>query len=193
MDKVFNIYMVGIGGQGVLSVADLLCQAAQKENIPVNYYPTKGMSQRGGFVKAQIRLGNMKVGPSIPPKGADLLISMEVSETLKGLSYLKPQGQVLLYGYRWEPTAVMVGNAQYPSVDQVKNQIAKQLGDVFYVDPVDSSKIKENLYVLGIALAKTELRELFKPEQIMESISARWPKASKSNCASFMSGYQAVK
>ncbi|MGI6361640.1 MAG: 2-oxoacid:acceptor oxidoreductase family protein [Bacillota bacterium] len=192
MDRLFNIYMVGIGGQGVLSLADLLCRAAHQEKIPFNYYPTKGMSQRGGFVKAQVRLGSVHVGAAIPPKGADLVISMEISETLKALPYLKPQGQVLLYGNRWETTAVMTGNAHYPAADQVINQIEKSLGDVLYIEDDHEFKGKENLYVLGVAIAKTELRELFRPEQLLESIKKRWPKAAKENCAAFIAGYRTI-
>ena len=77
-NSTFDIYFVGVGGQGVLTIGEIIAEAAFRKNIPVNFYPTKGMAQRGGFVKAQLRLGRTTVGPSIPEKGADLVIATEV-------------------------------------------------------------------------------------------------------------------
>ncbi|MFN3374801.1 MAG: sortase domain-bontaining protein, partial [Chloroflexus sp.] len=69
------------------------------QGLPVNYYPTEGMAQRGGFVKAQVRLGRSFVGPNIPEKGADLAISMELSESLKAVRFLKPGADFVLWGH----------------------------------------------------------------------------------------------
>ena len=44
-----DVYMVGVGGQGVLTIGDILVLAAAQAGIPANFYPTKGMAQRGGF------------------------------------------------------------------------------------------------------------------------------------------------
>ena len=78
-------------------------------SLPVNFYPTKGMAQRGGSVKVQVRLGRAVVGPDIPEHHADLAIAMERSEALKAIRYIKPGADFLLYGHVWEPTKVMLG------------------------------------------------------------------------------------
>ena len=52
--QTYDIYLVGVGGQGVLTIADLITRTAFRKGIPVNYYPTKGMAQRGGFVKCYV-------------------------------------------------------------------------------------------------------------------------------------------
>ena len=95
MTSRYDIYLVGVGGQGVLTIGEIITTAAFRKGIPVNFYPTKGMAQRGGFVKAQLRLGRETVGPSIPEKGADLVIATEVSETLKAVRFIKPGGDAL--------------------------------------------------------------------------------------------------
>jgi len=105
----YDIYLVGVGGQGVLTIGDIIAETALRNMIPVSFYPTKGMAQRGGFVKAQVRLGRQTVGPNIPEKGADLVIAMEVSEALKAVRFVKPGGDFLLFGHVWAPTAVMLG------------------------------------------------------------------------------------
>jgi indolepyruvate ferredoxin oxidoreductase beta subunit len=94
----YDIYLVGVGGQGVLTIAELITEAAYLQGLPVNYYPTEGMAQRGGFVKAQVRLGRGFVGPNIPEKGADLAISMELSESLKAVRFIKPGGRFCALG-----------------------------------------------------------------------------------------------
>ena len=71
----YDIYITGVGGQGVLTIADILTTAAFKKGLPVNYYPTKGMAQRGGFVKAQLRFGETGVGPRHPGRAARICSS----------------------------------------------------------------------------------------------------------------------
>ena len=93
----FDVYLVGVGGQGVLTIGEVIMAAASRKGYSVNFYPTKGMAQRGGFVKAQLRIGRETMGPGIPERGADLVISTEVSETLHAVRYVKPGGEVVLY------------------------------------------------------------------------------------------------
>ena len=73
--KTFDIYLVGVGGQGVLTIGEIITETAFRAGKPANFYPTKGMAQRGGAVKAQLRLGRSTVGPAIPERGADLVIA----------------------------------------------------------------------------------------------------------------------
>ena len=100
------------------------------------------MAQRGGFVKAQLRLGREIVGPIIPEKGADLVIAMELSEALKAVRFLKVGGEFVLYGNRWEPTAVMLGKAPYPKAEDVKEQVMKSGARLVYLDPEICPAIK---------------------------------------------------
>ena len=53
--NTYDIYLVGVGGQGVLTIGEIITETAFRAGLPVNFYPTKGMAQRGGFVKAQLR------------------------------------------------------------------------------------------------------------------------------------------
>lgn len=87
MKNYFDIYIVGVGGQGVLTIADIITLTATRENVDINYYPTKGMAQRGGFVKAQLRIGRAPdtFSPSISQRSADLVVSMELCETLRAI------------------------------------------------------------------------------------------------------------
>lgn len=183
-----DIYLVGVGGQGILTIAELIMRAAEKKGLAANFFATKGMAQRGGFVKAQLRLGPQTVGADIRPHGADLVIAMELSESLKAIRYLKKGGDFIVYGYNWFPTEVMLGKADYPSVEQV-TAAAAQIGNVYYLDPAAKpAAAADNIYLLAAALANTCLNQIFTAEELQEAIVNRWPKGAQGNMDSFAAG-----
>jgi len=188
-----DVVLVGVGGQGVLTIADLVLHAAFEGDVPATYAPTKGMAQRGGFVKAEIRLGRENVGPRIAEGQADLVVAMERSEGLKGLAFLKPGGTFLLYDHVWAPTGVMLGADAYPSREQVLAAIASVTSDTIVLDPndrltVDGSPVRPNILVLGAAVGRTPLGKILAAESMAATIEARWSKATESNCTAFRFG-----
>ncbi len=189
----FDVFLVGVGGQGVLTIGDLLAEAAMEKGLPVNFYPTKGMAQRGGSVKVQVRVGREVVGPEMPERSADLVIAMERSEALKAMRYVKPGGDFVLYGHVWEPTKVMLGKADYPTLEQVSEKVQEAGSRLYYLDPKDlplykGQRIPANVYVLGAALYYTKLSELLDPEEMMDIVANRWKKYAAMNEAAFRAG-----
>lgn len=194
MSNYYDIYIVGVGGQGILTIADIITLTAAKKGLDVNYYPTKGMAQRGGFVKAQLRLGRKadSFGPSIPKGGADLIVSMELSETLKAIRYAKKGADYVVLGTHWEPTAVMLGKAPYPKEETVIEEIKKAGGNVCFLSPDHVPEYaRENLYTLGAIYAHAKLSEIFTQEEIESVISDRWPKVAENNIKAFKAGLEA--
>ena len=181
-----------------MTIGELLAQAALRQGIAANYYKSKGMAQRGGFVKAQLRLGREVVGPNIPEQGADLVIAMEVSEALKGVRFVKPEGDFLVFGHVWAPTAVMLGKAPYPTVDQVRAQVALAGAHWHYVDesrlPVyEGSPVPANIFVLGAAMAATDLRAVLDPAVVRQTVQGRWRRAAARNLYAFQAGFDAYR
>jgi indolepyruvate ferredoxin oxidoreductase beta subunit len=193
----YDIYLVGVGGQGVLTIGDILTEAALQEGIAVNFYPTKGMAQRGGFVKAQVRLGRQPVGPHIPARGADLVIAMELSEALKALRFIKPGQDFLLFGHVWPPTDVMLGKAPYPALEQVLEQVRGAGAKLHYLDPgklplYEGAPVPANVYVLGAALGRTSLREVLDPSDVARIVQNRWKRGAERNSLAFQAGLEAT-
>ncbi len=189
----YDIYLVGVGGQGILTIGEIIAGAALQKEIPANFYPTKGMAQRGGFVKAQLRLGVANVGPSIAEKGADLVIAMELSESLKALRYLKPGGDFVLYSSVWSPTAVMLGKAPYPAVDEVLAEIKSAQGNIIHIKPderpeFEGQPVPENVYVLGAASSNTSLGRFIDAAEIRAAIEKKWQKGVERNLFTFDAG-----
>ena len=192
----YDIYLVGVGGQGVLTLGDLIVRAAVNKKIAVSFFPTKGMAQRGGFVKAELRLGREPVGPHIKEKGAHLVIATERSEALKALPYVRPEGDFILYGHVWEPTAVMLGEADYPSLDSVLAAVRESGARLTYLDPkdlpqVDGVPVPANVYTLGAAIGCTRLGEIITAEEMAQVVRTRWSRGVERNLAAFEAGMQA--
>jgi indolepyruvate ferredoxin oxidoreductase beta subunit len=191
----YDLYLVGVGGQGVLTIGDVITEAALRSGIPANFYPTKGMAQRGGFVKAQVRLGREMVGPQIPEKGADLAIATERSEALKAVRFVKPGGDLVLFGHVWEPTAVMLERAPYPSLEIVEEQAIAAGMTLHYLDPagvpqLDGRPVPANVYVLGAALGLTRLGQVLDPAAVEELVVARWKRGVEANRLAFRAGLE---
>ena len=196
--EFYDIYLVGVGGQGVLTIGDLIAEAAMRASIPVSFYPTKGMAQRGGAVKARLRLGRETVGANIAEKGADLVIAMEVSEALKAVRFIKPGGDFVLYGHVWPPTAVMLGKAPYPELEQVLEQVRDAGAVVHYLDPErrplhEGAPVPANIFVLGAALGGTGLDHLLDPAAVQELVRTRWSRGAEGNALAFEAGVQTIK
>jgi indolepyruvate ferredoxin oxidoreductase beta subunit len=195
--KGYDIYLVGIGGQGVLTIGEILMAAAFKEGQSVNFYPTKGMAQRGGFVKAQLRISSEPVGAGIPEKGADLVISTEVSETLKALRYAKPGGDVVLFAYVSAPTDVMIGKAPYPSLEAVAERVRAAGANLTVIAPeslpsFEGAPVPDNIFTLGVAVARTRLGEILDPATVETIVGTRWKRGVERNLCALSAGLQST-
>ena len=89
----YDIILAGVGGQGVLSIATIIARAAMIDGFEVRQSEVHGMSQRGGGVQAHMRISDKPISSDlIPLGGADMVLGMEPLESLRYLSYLKPEG-----------------------------------------------------------------------------------------------------
>ena len=115
-----DIILSGVGGQGILSIAAVIGEAALKEGLYMKQAEVHGMSQRGGDVQSNLRLSDTPVASDLIPIGqADLIISLEPMESLRYLPYLKKDG--------WLVTNArpLVNIPNYPDLDKVIAEIEK--------------------------------------------------------------------
>lgn len=77
-----DIILSGVGGQGILSIAAVIGEAALKEGLYMKQAEVHGMSQRGGDVQSNLRLSDQPIASDLIPKGhADLIISSTDGES----------------------------------------------------------------------------------------------------------------
>ena len=91
-----DIVLAGVGGQGVLTAASILAEAARRAGFTVKQGEVHGMSQRGGAVTANLRLADGPVASDLIPRGsASMILSLEPLEALRWLPYLSYSGVVV--------------------------------------------------------------------------------------------------
>ena len=91
-----DIILAGVGGQGILSIATVIGEAAMAEGWNIKQAEVHGMSQRGGDVQSNLRLSTEPIASDLIAKGgADIIISLEPMEALRYLPYLKKDGWIV--------------------------------------------------------------------------------------------------
>ncbi len=95
MDKVTNVVFAGLGGQGVLKVADILSDAAFSAGFDVKQSEVHGMSQRGGSVNSDVRFGARVWSPMVPLGEADFLVVTEPTQVDNNRHCLKEGGLLI--------------------------------------------------------------------------------------------------
>ena len=114
VNKITNILVAGIGGQGVMTAAEILSQTALAQGYDVKKTEVAGMAQRGGVVTSHVRFGERVLSPAIPPGEVDILVGFEPAESLRWCSHLRPSGVAMVSTTRQEPPVVSLGLFDYP-------------------------------------------------------------------------------
>lgn len=109
LDRLFNVSLVGVGGQGILLTSDILALAAMHAGLDVKKSEIHGMSQRGGSVISQVRFGAKVHSPIIPDGQSDVLVSFERTEALRYAHLAKPGAKILVNDMERIPITVSSG------------------------------------------------------------------------------------
>ena len=195
MKEKINVVLTGVGGQGVITAANLLGKAAVHANVNVFTSEVHGMAQRGGSVNCTVRMGNVS-GPLVPRGCADVILSTEPVETLRYISYANKNTKIITDINPVIPFTVAVGGEHYPPLKDVFSEL-KSHGELYTIDALQIAKdagatITKNIVLLG-ALAATDLLP-FNDEILLDTILEHVPLNYKEvNKKAFQGGAQAIK
>lgn len=145
-----DIILSGVGGQGILSIAAIISEAALKDGLYMKQSEVHGMSQRGGDVQSNLRLSDKPIASDLIPTGqADLIISLEPMEALRYLPYLNKDGWLVTN------TKPYMNIPNYPEMEKVMAELNKLphkvLLDVETVAKEIGSPRTANMVMLGAA------------------------------------------
>lgn len=113
-----DIILAGVGGQGILSIATVLGEAALADGHTIKQAETHGMSQRGGAVYSHMRISDQPIFSDLIPGGsADLILSVEPMESLRYLPFLSETGYLVTNITPFENIP------NYPELDKVMTEI----------------------------------------------------------------------
>ena len=134
-----NIILAGVGGQGILSIAFVIDNAALDAGFEFKQAEVHGMAQRGGAVQSNLRYGDSKIWSDIIPTGrADMVLSVEPLEVMRYRHYLQPGGWVVT------STTPYVNIPDYPETDSLLADLA-ELENIIMVDTAHFARAAGNL------------------------------------------------
>ncbi len=95
-DKVTNVVLAGLGGQGVITASDILAEAAFAAGLDVKKSELHGMSQRGGSVTSDVRFGRQVLSPMVPTGEADFLVVLAPDQVDPNRHLLREGGVMIV-------------------------------------------------------------------------------------------------
>ncbi|TCK05432.1 2-oxoacid:acceptor oxidoreductase family protein [Phorcysia thermohydrogeniphila] len=169
----YQIVLTGVGGQGTIFLVKLLAQCALNKGIDFIGTETHGMAQKGGTVISYLKIGNFRA-PLVGEGQADLLLGLYPTETLRFLSYLKPNGYIV----------TNIEDA-FPKIEGFKlfTVNASELAVKGEINPKSL-----NVFILGYALKVVEGFP-FSKEELEKAIVELNPKFADANIDALNKGY----
>ncbi len=188
-----DIYLVGVGGQGIITASKVIGEAAILAGQHVLLSETHGMAQRGGSVICTARIGDVS-SPLIPDGKADFILSLELLETLRALPKASPATTVLASKERMVPLSVSTQKLRYPTEEEVRARFA---GASKRFVAVDARRIAEesgvamssNIVMVG-ALAGCGVAGISR-QHFEKAIEASISRRTGENLAAFSKGFDA--
>ena len=188
-----EIILAGVGGQGILTIATIIGDAAAVAGLSLKQAEVHGMSQRGGDVQSNLRLSTEEIYSDLIRQGtADLIISMEPMEALRYVDALDAQGWVVTSSHPYKNIP------NYPDEESMMAEL-KALPRTAILPIEDIAKENSvpkcaNVVLLGMA---AKYIEILSAEQLRESIkrvfASKGEKVVEMNCRAFDLGLNAVK
>lgn len=154
--KAKNLVVVGLGGQGVVSLSHLISKTAIEMEKEVAMVSQKGLAQRGGEVICHIRYGEAVNTPLVPPRRADYEISMEAGETLKYSNFLNDESIVLANEHKIDVIDLSEEDSEekeYPTLESIENEIKKICNFKYLPAQANAKKVEmpvaANIFMMG--------------------------------------------
>jgi indolepyruvate ferredoxin oxidoreductase, beta subunit len=167
-NRVYNVLIVGVGGQGIILASDVLGRVAAAHGYDVKKNEIHGMAQRGGSVSSHVRFGKTVYSPIIREGEADVLLSFEQIETLRYFPFLSEKGKVIVNDQKILPPAVFTGKQEYPS--DVLTRIKEKVSDAVVVNGDEVAKKIGNPRVVNVIFLGVLSKYLDIPVEVWEKI-----------------------
>ncbi len=188
-----DIILSGVGGQGILSIATVIGQAATEAGISLKQAEVHGMSQRGGDVQSNLRLSTEQIYSDLIPQGqADLIISMEPMEALRYVDCLAKDGWVVT------SSKPFVNIPNYPDEQDLQNEldslphVAKQ--DIETMAKDNHTPKSANMILLGMAAPYLQIVSADNLRSAIRAVFAkRGEEVVEGNIKAFDLGYNSTK
>jgi indolepyruvate ferredoxin oxidoreductase beta subunit len=175
-NKKFNIIITGCGGQGVLTLAEVIAKAALISGLDIKISEVHGLSQRGGHLEAHLKFGKKVYSSLVAQADADLILALEPLEALRCLKYASDKTRVAMNTAQVIPIAKYQDKKEYPNLEEMIKNIKLFTNKIFYTNATKLVKkavgttVPLNAYMLGFAFYKGLLP--LKRSKLLDSIKS---------------------
>lgn len=166
--KSFNIIIAGMGGQGIITLVDIIANAAFFDGYDVKSSELHGLSQRGGSVLTYIKFGDKIYSPLFGSGQADLIIGTELLEGLRNTIFSNPKTNILINKF-------LSGFEGSPEEEEIVNGLEKTPKDNLYLIPASEICLKKlgrevlgGVFLLGCAIFENLIP--LKPESVLKAV-----------------------
>ncbi|KZX12029.1 indolepyruvate oxidoreductase subunit beta [Methanobrevibacter filiformis] len=196
MDDSYNIFICGVGGQGIIKTSVIIGEAAMNEGYNVSMSEIHGMSQRGGIVSTELKIGDYK-SSVIESHCANLILGFEPIEIVRSLNKANNDTKLIFNIRPIVPSNINSQTNDYPNIEKL---IAILKDNYEYTFPIDANKIAEdvgsivtlNMVLLGSAIANNDF--ILSKKSIIESMKSNLRSTfHEMNLNAIEMGYEAVK
>ena len=193
MDNHYSIYICGVGGQGIIKTSTIIGEAAMNQGLDVVMSEIHGMSQRGGSVSTELKIGGYN-SSIIPNQSADMLLSFEPVETIRGLDKVDKDSKIV---FNTHPIIPSSSDKAYPSVGKITDALKENFNNVL---PIDGTKLALeagsvlalNMVLLGAVTADDNFP--LSKESVIDAMKNNLkPKFHDMNLKAIESGYEWIK
>ena len=151
----FNMVILGTGGQGLITLVQVLAEAALQERYDIRSSELHGLSQRGGSVEVHIRFGRKIYSPMVAQGKADLVLGLETQEALRGIYFANPKTSFLLNKH-----IIPIPLAKNLSEKEILTNLKKITKNINLVPASEickeklTSDVVSGVYLIGLAVFK---------------------------------------
>ena len=185
-----DIILAGVGGQGILSIATVIGQAALAEGWYLKQAEGHGMSQRGGEVQSHLRISTEPIWSDLIPQGkADIILSLEPLEALRYVPWLAPEGCVVT-------SSVPFRNIDnYPDIDQVYAAVKACPKHILIdtdalVKEINAPVQAANMVLLGAAIPMLGIEPEIMKTALQKVFARKSEAVVETNIRALMAGYE---
>lgn len=185
-----DIILAGVGGQGILSIATVIGQAALAEGWYLKQAEVHGMSQRGGEVQSHLRISTEPIWSDLIPQGkADIILSLEPLEALRYVPWLAPEGCVVT-------SSVPFRNIDnYPDIDQVYAAVKACPKHILIdtdalVKEINAPVQAANMVLLGAAIPMLGIEPEIMKTALQKVFARKSESVVETNIRALMAGYE---
>ncbi len=185
-----DIILAGVGGQGILSIATVIGQAALAEGWYLKQAEVHGMSQRGGEVQSHLRISTEPIWSDLIPQGkAVIILSLEPLEALRYVPWLAPEGCVVT-------SSVPFRNIDnYPDIDQVYAAVKACSRHILIdtdalVKEINAPVQAANMVLLGAAIPMLGIEPEIMKTALQKVFARKSEAVVETNIRALMAGYE---